>query len=524
MTSTIQDIISILQFHDSPVSLPVDMFPQDENINYKFGVLDVSTPESSIIPYTWDIKFDVDCSGSMSDPCMDGRSKIDHIKHVLCNIIRLFNTYRNITINVCIEAFDDKLLPLFDFITITDDNLEASIAKIKSIYPRGQTNLLLPITRTREQMEQRSLEYPSHKQLHFLLTDGVDTMGNSAQQIQNNINSQYETIVFGFGIDHDSTTLMGIGKKPRCEYAFIAELEKAGIVYGEFIHNVFYRTITSLTILLYNAEIYCWKTNTWNTSIVIGNIASGLQKSYYIRTTGEIDNVRGEIHGIKCSADSDETYEQLDYFDVLPSLQSVDGIIETTDLSEHSFRYKTLELLHEVSHLEPNEEEFCAVFRHHRPRNHNSNGHIVLKKKLNDLYKKITSYKTAKYGEDSCQFLTSLMDDIYVARRSLEIENGRLYVSARQTSQGNQNVYTPSNIDDMDNTNQINKLPRYNMFFEPSILRHCVNATDNEIHETDELLDHNISHLTQDVYSSPRMLEIIRSTSDGADEETPTTP
>ena len=62
--------------------------------NAKFGILNfiaITTEESSD---ELDFLFSVDCSGSMSDICSDGRSKMQHIIHTLKNIIIFPNMFQ----------------------------------------------------------------------------------------------------------------------------------------------------------------------------------------------------------------------------------------------------------------------------------------------------------------------------------------------------------------------------------------------------------------------------------------------
>jgi hypothetical protein len=376
----------------------------------------------------------------------------------------------------------------------------------------------------------------------------------------NTVDAQYDTIVFGFGQDHDSKTLMAIGEKSFCEYAFIAELEKAGIVYGEYIHNVLYRCIEGLTVLLQNAEIYCWKTNTWSPTLCIGNIASGLTKSYYVRTAHPVETVCGEIYGRECLLNhTDCEFMKLDEFETMPHLINEDDEIDANDFKDHSLRFKTLELLYEVAHLDdidkeetsdetitsplhvfppcwftpPKSEKYCAKEK-------------VLKEKILALYRIIRDYKIATYGEtEPNAFLSSLMDDLYIARRSFDATNGHLYTMARQRTQGTQNVYSPSNIDDMVDI-QTSAIPHLNrariisksnddeLFMVNSPSQMCASmipppspftfgtrtnrpgaCTAMFAGDEEDILSHNISCGTQDNYSTPRMLDIIRSTSDG---------
>jgi hypothetical protein len=561
MSAQIQStMLSILQFTPPGTTLPVELFPAveslddqyDESPKYQFGVLEINTPDKDALPHTWDVKFDVDCSGSMSDPCMDGRTKMHHIKHVLTNILRLFASYGHITFNVSIDAFDDRISNIFDFVQITSDNVELYIAKINGIHPRCQTNLVLPLENTKRQMSDRASAFPSNKRLHFLLTDGNDTCNNSSKKIVNTVDAQYDTIVFGFGQDHDSKTLMEIGEKPFCEYAFIAELEKAGIVYGEYIHNVLYRYVEGLTVLLRDAEIYCWKTNSWSPSLVIGNLASGMKKSYYLRTIKSVETVSGEIYGRQCTLDNDGEFIKLDDFVQMPHLISEDGEIQANEFKDHSLRFNTLELLYEVAHLEDDEaintkndslyNGFLSRLVTHRKKSKNYYDKAkVLKEKILALYRKIRDYKVATYGEtDPNTFLTALMDDLYIARRSFDHTNGRLYTMARQRTQGTQNVYTPSNIDYMGYDQPTRSLSAWPLGDEDDESQYLCNSSSLRrltcastlphpfrqvgncpamfgVDETD-ILSHNISCGTQDIYSTPRMLEVIRSTSDAVGE------
>jgi hypothetical protein len=496
----------------------------------------------------------------MSDLCIDGRDKLQHIKHVLTNILRLFASYSNITFNVSVDAFDDAILHIFDFVQITPENVEEYIAKINRIQPRGQTNLVLPLKTTKEQMAKRLTAFPKNRRLHFLLTDGNDTCHNSSKTIMNTVDVQYDTIVFGFGKDHDSKTLMAIGEKPFCEYAFIAEMEKAGIVYGEYIHNVLYRCVEELVVLLKNAEIYCWKTNTWSSTLNIGNIASGLHKSYYVRTTGDVYSVCGEIHGRKCLLDDEVAeFTKLDEFDTMPHLVDVDGQIDASSFKDHSLRLKTLELLYEVAHLDDSDADdntdsptiaepsqpplyILPPSLLHSKKSEKYNTKVKeLKKKILALYRTIRDYKVATYGDTENRFLSSLMDDLYIARRSFDAYNGHLYTLARQRTQGTQNVYTPTNIDNFQapaiprlkrnntpptglNDDEIYTLNTFGItaaltpispftFGEEDC---CLPGDYNDVSVEDEedILNHNISSGTQDNYSTPRMLDIIRSTSD----------
>jgi hypothetical protein len=226
------------------------------------------------------------------------------------------------------------------------------------------------------------------------------------------------------------------------------------------------------------------------------------------------------------------------------------GEIDANEFKEHALRFKTLELLYEVAHLDDDEDSNEDEARLHNglptcwfsPRKKSEKYYEkvnVLKEKILTLYRQIRDYKVATYGEtEPNTFLAALMDDLYIARRSFDHNNGRLYTMARQRTQGTQNVYTPSNIDDMGYNNQPTMtLPTWPLgdddLEESQLLPTLYPNNASTVlppptpfpnrpgactaifagDETD-ILSHNISCGTQDDYASPRMLEVIRSTSD----------
>ena len=499
---------TILQFHtgvdlsSNGFEYPVLFSDVADDDQYHFGTLDISTVPADPIPYTWDVKFSIDNSGSMSDKCSDGRTKLHHIKHTLGNIIRLFSTYTEITFHVCIHTFNDTTRQIIDFTTVSKANVDEILAKISTIYDEGSTNLLQPITETTEQMTKRATTYPTNKQLHFLMTDGIDSCNNSSDAIVEAVPSNYETVVFGFGIDHDSHTLMKIGDKPRCSYGFIAEIEKAGIIYGEYIHNILYRICTDVSIELQSAEIYAWKTNTWENVLYIDGLASEMTKTFYVRTKNDPKTITGDIRGCVCSLNETQTVELFDTIELLPHLLESSGELEVVDLLDHMFRYKTLELLYEANMIDL--QHNTSGFWIHRPPS-NSNPYIIrIRKKLLNLYTNMQAYIKTRYPTGS-PFMESLLDDIYVSRVSFEKANTRIFSLTRHRTQGNQNVYTPTGINDfidgMPHISKYDYLPDATDTIYPDDLEH-------------QFASHTISQLSHEVYTSPTLKNVIRSTSD----------
>ena len=472
--------------------LPFEVFP---NADYHFGKIDVHIAEYNKILHVWDVKFSIDCSGSMSDKCKDGKTKMQHIKHTISNILRMFSNYQDNTFNVCVYSFDSEDHPIFEFTHVTKNNINELLSKIDEIYPNSLTNILLPITTTNIQMEERKKQYPDNKRLHILLTDGVDSCNNTIETVSNAVNSEYEFIVFGFGVEHDVKMLSTIGSKQNCDYGFIDDLEKAGLVYGEHLHNVLYRIIENVKIVIENGEIYDWKTNVWSDTLSIGCLSSSMVKTFYVRTKHP-RLIRGELYGNNVVVGNE--LELLDKIYKIPDLIDIeDNIVvyeSNDDLTKDIFRYKTLELLYESK----NDED-------------SKNRKIKLRVFFNIMKKYIN-----ENGLCDDNFMNVLLDDIYITYKTTGTRYYSLYSTARQRSQGRQDVCTASQINDLN----IDTIP-YNNFRHKK--RRCFHDIDDSqdyystisrslSSETDDDNDDEIVHESRDsqsAYASPSVLRFM---------------
>ena len=102
----------IVSFDDSIIHN--DIKPEFVNITSKFGVVELyGSKIQEIINNNFEFIFNIDCSGSMSDICTDGRSKQHHINHRLKNMMWFFHDNQNISAYITIFAFDDKIYNIF---------------------------------------------------------------------------------------------------------------------------------------------------------------------------------------------------------------------------------------------------------------------------------------------------------------------------------------------------------------------------------------------------------------------------
>lgn len=305
-------------------------------------------------------------------------------------------------------------------------------------------------------MQNRKTAFPTNKQLHILLTDGCDTCNSNKvyPELEKIITTEYDFIAFGFGKEHDVKALTIMGKNSNCQYGYIDELENAGLVYGEYLHTVLYRLINHITITLENGEIYDWKTNTWSSSLSIPGLDCGVSKTFYIRTDN-IDLVSGTVTGC-LESDETQTITILDDFEPLPDLIVYQGDTyypEIVDLTTHAYRYKTLDLLFRSQQNQSN----CQA--------------IEFKQQIRDFFEEIKKYVEENNLQDDL-FMKKIQDDVFILYKTYGTPYFELYSAARQRSQGNQNVCTATQMDDIHTTDYNHPLMRRSHAFAfPDIIQ-----------------------------------------------------
>lgn len=451
-------LTTILEFHTA----------SDLNIGFteNFGKLEITVDDCAMQVNTWDVKFDIDCSGSMEDICKDSKTKMQHIQHTMINILRMFSECTTCKYNVSVSTFDNVYNLLFDFSEINATNVDEFIEKIKQIYSKNSTNLILPIQQTNAEMQNRKTAFPSNKQLHILLTDGCDTCNrNVYPELEKIITTEYDFIAFGFGKEHDVKALTIMGKNANCQYGFIDELENAGLVYGEYLHTVLYRLINNITITLKDGEIYDWKTNTWSSSLSIPGLDSGVSKTFYVRTNDK-ETITGIISGC-LESDETNTIKTIDDFEPVPDLLVYEGDTyypEIVDLTTHAYRYKTLDLMFRSQQNQSN----CEA--------------IAMKTEIRSLFEEIKKYIEQNNLQDDL-FLKKIQDDLYILYKTYGTQYFELYSSARQRSQGNQNVCTATQMDDINVHNHPIMMRSTHAFAFPNITQYD-DAPDDDLNYT----------------------------------------
>ena len=83
------------------------LFPDEPHL--RFGTLKIKIADLPMTKEPQFILFTNDCSGSMDDICSDGRTKMEHSNHTICNIIKMIAMYEETEIWIQVNAFDDQL-------------------------------------------------------------------------------------------------------------------------------------------------------------------------------------------------------------------------------------------------------------------------------------------------------------------------------------------------------------------------------------------------------------------------------
>lgn len=471
-----------------------------------FGILNFKAITSYETDEVLEFIFMIDCSGSMSDPCSDGRTKMQHITHTLKNMILFFNEHPKIKLYITVNAFDIQIYKIIERTNITEENLQDIIIKVDNIRPRGITDIEKALIDSSKKINDIKELYPTHKINHIFMTDGEATSGsNNIDQLKSYIvpDIDISNIFIGFGIDHDSTLLNGIGSVGKGSYYFIDKLESAGLVYGEILHSIVYKLLTDVEITVENGLIYDYKTNNWVNKLEICDIVSEANKIYNIASNNP-EECRVEIQG---------TYTS-DLRVKFPSIR-----IENAELTTHLYRQRTLQLLYEVNEFSKNNRRknsdndlFMFLSRKDENKDENENEKSKIKIKLFDFINEMKNYMSENQLEND-KILKNLCDDIYICYRTFGTKYGNMFCTARQTSQGTQRIYTASNTDDIGLSNFNLRMPRLQR------------QTNVAFTGDEEPLVHEISRFADTPYLTPQSTQVIRSISDidneGEENETP---
>jgi hypothetical protein len=490
-------------FEDRPLDIVKVPIP-DSISTPKFGILKLNAITAPLSKENIDIIFMVDRSGSMSDLCSDGRSKMHHICHTLNNMVLYFKDNATIKAHITIHAFDNLIYNIVDRCKINEENINEILFKISHITPKDNTDIELALKDISATTEKIRNENADSEIVSIFMTDGEVSTGKSetgflCELVDKSICNYF----IGFGVEHDAVLLNALGNSNKSSYHFIDKLENSGYVYGEILHEIVYKLLFNVKLEITDGLIYDYKNNLWVSSLYIGNIVSEANKVYHIS--------RSSLKGCRILLTADQKVYDNDREVIMGHGVSIfdEGAVE--DLTKYIFRQRTMQLLYAVNtynNKNNRTRKIMGIFGRNRRSTSNDEDSPNLKDQLNVFLIEMKKYMTEN-GLENDKLMKNLCDDIYISLRTFGTQFGAMYSSARQTSQGTQRCYTVSHtpearVDDFVSrltlTRQTNKV--YDNV-EDLMLDHFAN----------DISQHQVSGLEDSPFLSPSAAQVMRNIS-----------
>jgi hypothetical protein len=430
---------------------------------FRFGILNIKTINNTNNFKTkkQHIIFNIDCSGSMSDICDDGKSKMTHIIHTITNMILYLVEQVELSVFITVFTFDGNTYSIIENELITKDNHITLIDKIRKIRPLNMTNIEKAFHNFKEYLQKIKKENLDNDDItitHIFMTDGEANEGIiNPQELSQILKDISVTSIFiGFGLDHNAYLLKLFSSVGKNKYYFIDALEKAGYVYGEILHSIIYKILQNITIFVKNGFIYDWKRNEWTQNMIIDDFVTDINKVFHLLTENPS----------KCQVIMKATnYYTNETFEII--IIEKDGENDC-NFTKYKYRQKTQELLFEVNNYNFNQDvnenvNFDRRFNEKQ---------VNIKKKMNNLLKEMKNYyydgrsNGQLLDEQDKKFMKLLCDDIYLCLQTFDTKYGAMFSCSRQASQGEQRSYSATCTPDLKN-NYVGFVKRTNTIGTP---------------------------------------------------------
>jgi len=488
--STTTSIQSYIELHGAPFPEGVEIIKSPDHVGYKYGNLNISAGKASISTRPTFFRFTMDCSGSMSDLCKDGRTKMEHTQHTLNNMLHFFAENEEATIFVQVSAFDDKIHEIIPTTEVTKANIAQLLVAVKKMHPMQSTNIELALQDSSRAISDHLSTHPDHAVSHIFMTDGDATAGNTkADYLATLVSENGSNTFIAFGLSHSVDTMLKLGNANKNSSNWlIDQLENAGLVYGEILNNELFKILDQVEIEMTNGVVYDYKKGEFVDKLYIGNLITEVKKVYHVLALDE--SVSAKISGVKAQ----ELFS--DVANCVPDLEEEEGNIVPSDLTEQYFRLKTQQYMFEakdfavhlsdVSFLTPMPRLDGGLKRQFAIPNFTEDNDLnvkmpgplsiinpldleagmgvppddfevpspvqskspieIFRKNLSDFLEIMKKYMKDQGKEDS-PFMMGLCDDIYLTIRSLGTFRQKMCIAARETSQGRQQCYNVSDFD-----------------------------------------------------------------------------
>jgi hypothetical protein len=279
------------------------------------------------------------------------------------------------------------------------------------------------------------------------MSDGYANEGvTNSKKLTGLVNESVSNTFIGFGIEHNPQLLSDLSSGSNASYFYIDILENAGHVYGEILHGILYKRFKNTILTIQNGLVYNWKTNSWSSSLLIGDLISDTCKQYHI--------ISNSCEEVKCILTGDDILSDLHMNKEFCFNEFYD------DLTKYYFRQKTLQMLFNSRHLNNDEDEDENEVEYYsynldtvkldnvedkkkqmdkiKEKNENIK---LFKKQMKNLIKEMEDY-VKEYNITEDKFIKNLCLDIAICYKTIGTKLGQMYSCSRQTSQGTQRVHS----------------------------------------------------------------------------------
>ena len=380
-----------------------------------FGILNLTSASGTPTAKPQHILYMLDKSGSMSTMDNKGHSRLFYIIQTLRNMLKLFSETADVEIYVTVMLFDESVSTVMENIKVGADNIETLLAQADGIANGSHgnsTDIEIALKFARATLESVRFKHPEYENHNVFMTDGDANVGCfDVKGLRELIDYENTNNVFiGFGADHNSRLLSGISNN---SYYFIDNIEKAGLVYGEIVHGILYKSFTGVEITVENGQIYNWVDNTWSNKLSVGNLVGGMTKTYHLNTDDT------SVLTVTVTSKTDD-------------VEFNSATVTNASLTSYMYRQRACELM------------FAAT-------NVYDLGGDDLKNKMKLLMDEMQAYMSNCTDEMENKMVKRLCDDLYVSYMTLGTARGHMYTLSRQASQGLQRCYTVNHSQEDEN-------------------------------------------------------------------------
>lgn len=472
-----------------------------DDIEEGFGILKIKTAKAPLTRIPCFLLFTIDTTGSMDEPTAESRgslSKLFYVKATFKNMLRYLASLSDGEIYIQVNQFDSEVNTIIHPVRVTEENCATLIQVIQKLEADGLTALDKPLIEAETSILAYKLAHPGHTAVHIYMTDGTATSGEqNTETLAAMVNDSYVNLFIGFGGNHNGDFMRKCSAKNQASYIFIDNAEDTALFYGEALHQILYPGLTHVKITMTDALIYNWKTNEWVTTLYEDVIIGDCEKIYHVRHVNGIpesdeniirrhpDLMKAIIVGIDRTAGGVEFSEEVDELPLL--MDNNTGECQETDLTPYLFRQKVLEILYSATSYTNLSRPNKRIYRESLERVFRCMRRMMRERDL---------------GSDP--LMLRLCDDIKVTHSTLNSSVGMMYSMARQSSQGRQQLFTPTRRDS--DTIPFPTIPELR---ERAPSDASTVVLDGFILE-DELNQYTLEEREESCYNTPSILDTVR--------------